>query len=126
MCSRKCDFPVWPSSSFREPTRYQIMLVTIGDVWTSFVKTTKPFVRTVLRTSSVAKAEGIISEDMSVFRLKLVRLLKNGRVAASWSSRVRKIPYCFEAIISARKLSHMISLGNITDYSVCLKCSVDG
>src|SRR5262249_39701387 len=89
MCSRKWDLPVWPSSSFRDPTRYQIMLVTIGDVWTSLVRTTKPLGSTVRRTSSVAKAEGVISEDISIFRLKPVRLSFKRRVAASRSSRVK-------------------------------------
>src|SRR5207237_10900983 len=70
--SRKWDLPVWPSSSLREPTRYQIIDVTLGEVWTSFVRTPKPLSRTVRPTSSVANAEGISREDISYFQIKTV------------------------------------------------------
>ena len=52
--------------SFREPTRYQIMEVTIGEVCSSFVKTTSPFFRMVRRTSSVVSVEDVASKDIFV------------------------------------------------------------
>lgn len=41
------------------------MEVTIGEVCSSFVKTTRPFFRMVRRTSSVVNVEDVASKDIS-------------------------------------------------------------
>src|SRR6185369_2017844 len=71
MCSRKCDLPVWPSSSFREPTRYQIIVATTGLSCSSFVRRVRPFGRIVFRTlrvmkDSVCDSECVAALDVSV------------------------------------------------------------
>src|SRR5207244_8422465 len=58
ICSRKCDLPVCPSSSFLEPTRYQITQLTIGFVWTSLVRMVIPLTSFVRRTFDVSELTG--------------------------------------------------------------------
>src|SRR5262245_58413485 len=61
MCSRKCDFPVWPSSSLREPTLYQIMAATMGLSLSSLVSTVSPLARTVFLTPRVMNDRASVS-----------------------------------------------------------------
>src|ERR1051325_1941906 len=53
MCSRKCDLPVWPSSSLREPTRYQMIVATTGLSCCSLAMTVRPFARVIFCTPRV-------------------------------------------------------------------------
>jgi two-component system sensor histidine kinase TctE len=40
MCSKKCEIPVMPGRSLREPTRYHCQKVMVGTLWSSWVSTT--------------------------------------------------------------------------------------
>src|SRR5262245_47942742 len=46
MCSKKCEIPVMPGRSLREPTLYHCQNVTAGTVWSSCRSTTGPFFST--------------------------------------------------------------------------------
>src|SRR6185436_19170971 len=43
MCSKKCEIPVMPGRSLREPTLYHCQNVTAGTAWSSCSSTTRPF-----------------------------------------------------------------------------------
>ena len=43
MCSKKCEIPVIPGRSLREPTLNHCHSVTAGTVWSSCSSTTRPF-----------------------------------------------------------------------------------
>ena len=43
MCSKKCEMPVMPGASLREPTRYHCQNAMVGTLWSSCVSTTRPF-----------------------------------------------------------------------------------
>src|SRR5262245_1016587 len=51
MCSKKCEIPVMPGPSLREPTRYHCQKVTAGTLWSSWRRMTRPF-------GSVCRATG--------------------------------------------------------------------
>jgi hypothetical protein len=54
--------------------------------------------RTVLRTSSMAKVEGTINEDMSIFLANVVRLFKNGRVCGFVEQSRKENPLLFSKL----------------------------
>src|SRR5438132_7862201 len=56
-CSRRCDNPVVPSFSLREPTRYQTCTVTTGALVIGSTRTLRPFSSVASRTLSVSNAE---------------------------------------------------------------------
>src|SRR6266516_1030499 len=56
MCSKKCEMPVMPGASLREPTRYHCQKVMVGTLWSSWVRTIRPFGsvwRSILKRSGV-------------------------------------------------------------------------
>src|SRR5712691_1910889 len=56
MCSKKCEMPVMPGASLREPTRYHCQKVMVGTLWSSWVRTIRPFARvwrSILKRSGV-------------------------------------------------------------------------
>src|SRR6266545_862706 len=56
MCSKKCEIPVMPGDSLREPTRYHCQKETAGTLWSSCVRMTSPFGstwRSTLKRSAV-------------------------------------------------------------------------
>src|SRR6266446_6456013 len=53
MCSSRCEIPVTPAPSFREPTLYQTMNETTGALCTSWIRTFRPFRSTVSNTTPV-------------------------------------------------------------------------
>src|SRR5215831_13035905 len=50
MCSKKCESPVIPGCSLREPTRYHCQNATVGTLWSSCVSTTRPLSSTCRST----------------------------------------------------------------------------
>src|SRR5262245_5984517 len=54
MCSSRCEMPVMPVYSFREPTRYQTPKLTTGALRTSFVRMRSPLGRRVSITPVVS------------------------------------------------------------------------
>src|SRR6185503_6248503 len=54
MCSSRCETPVTPAVSFRDPTLYQTMNETTGAVCTSWISTWSPFSRVVSETGDRA------------------------------------------------------------------------
>src|SRR6266571_7123935 len=56
MCSKKWEMPVMPGASLREPTRYHCQNVMVGTLWSSWVRTIRPFGsvwRSILNRSGV-------------------------------------------------------------------------
>src|SRR5438093_6843865 len=56
MCSKKWEMPVIPGASLRDPTRYHCQKVMVGTLWSSCVRTTRPFGsvwRSILNRSGV-------------------------------------------------------------------------
>jgi len=59
MCSKKCEMPVMPGRSLREPTLNHCQKVTVGTEWSSCVSRTSPLsstVRSTLKVSGVMAA----------------------------------------------------------------------
>src|SRR5262245_51806385 len=70
MCSSRCDTPVIPVCSLREPTRYQTWKLTTGAECTSFVSTFSPLGRMVSWTPD---SDGVDERALGVRGTGVVR-----------------------------------------------------